>query len=220
MDAIIRPDRGERRQVTGYRRKIFFLLVLLASAAPAASGQANKSPVPTADIAGYQGPEREQRLIAGARKEQKLVLYTNIAVPDIEKISADFDRRYGIKITVWRAGPDKVLQRILREAKADRFAFDAVHISTPEMEILHREHLLQQVKSPHLNDLIPDAVPPHKEWAASFLSVWVQAYNTDQVKKDQLPKTYQDLLDPRWKGKLGIEAKNQEWFYTIVKQMG
>jgi iron(III) transport system substrate-binding protein len=48
----------------------------------------------------------------------------------------------------------------------------------------------------------------------------VQAYNTSLIKKSDLPKTYQDLLDPKWKGKLGIEAKNDDWFATVVQQMG
>jgi len=63
-------------------------------------------------------------------------------------------------------------------------------------------------------------VPAHKAWAATILSVWVQAYNTGAVKKSDLPKTYQDLLDPKWKGKLGIEAKNDDWFATVVHLMG
>ncbi len=63
-------------------------------------------------------------------------------------------------------------------------------------------------------------MPAHRQWAATLLSVWVQAYNTNLVKKEDLPKTYQDLLDPKWKGKLGIEAKNQDWFATVVGLTG
>ena len=195
-------------------------VLLIAAGFTPAFSQTDKASSGVVEIANYQGANRAQRLIAGAKKERGLLLYTNIAATDIEKITPDFTRRYGVKLNVWKAGPDKILQRILREAKANRFEFDAVHISTPEMEALHRENLLQAVQSPHLNDLVPEAIPPHKDWAASFLSVWVQAYNTNQVKKEDLPKTYDDLLDPKWKGKLGIEAKNQEWFYTVVKDMG
>lgn len=57
-------------------------------------------------------------------------------------------------------------------------------------------------------------------WAATILSVWVQAYNTNLVKKQELPKKYADLLDPRWKGKLGIEAKDDDWFAEVVQIMG
>jgi iron(III) transport system substrate-binding protein len=63
-------------------------------------------------------------------------------------------------------------------------------------------------------------VPKHHEWAATLLSVWVQAYNTNLIKKADLPKTYQDLLDPKWKGKLGIEAKDEDWFASVIENMG
>jgi iron(III) transport system substrate-binding protein len=85
---------------------------------------------------------------------------------------------------------------------------------------LLREGLLLPVASPHLEDLRAEAAPPHQAWAASFFSVWVQAYNTTKVAKSELPARYEDLLDRRWKGRLGIEAKNHEWFYTVVKDMG
>ncbi len=69
-------------------------------------------------------------------------------------------------------------------------------------------------------DLQPGSVPAHREWAATLLSVWVQVYNTQLIRKEDLPRTYRDLLDPRWKGKLGIEAKNQDWFASVVDVMG
>jgi iron(III) transport system substrate-binding protein len=64
------------------------------------------------------------------------------------------------------------------------------------------------------------SVPAHKQWAATILSVWVQAYNTAAVKKEDLPRKWEDLLDPKWKGKLGIEGKDDDWFASVVQQMG
>ncbi len=131
-----------------------------------------------------------------------------------------FEAKYGIKVVVWRAGTDKVLQRTITEASANRNDVDVVHFGSPEMEALSREKLLQAVKSPAYKDLQPGSVPAHQQWAATLLSVWVQAYNTTVVKKADLPKTYADLLDPKWKGKLGVEAKNQDWFQAVVGVMG
>jgi len=168
----------------------------------------------------YDGPDREQKIEAEARKEGTLTLYTSISEQDLATLVAPFEKKYGIKVKVWRAGTDKVLQRTLTEAVARRHEADLVHISAPEMEALHREKVLQPVGSPHFKELIDGAVPAHREWVATLLSVWVQAYNTNVVKKEDLPKTYQDLLDPKWKGKLGIEFKNQEWFSTVARGMG
>jgi iron(III) transport system substrate-binding protein len=113
-----------------------------------------------------------------------------------------------------------VLQRTLAEAAARKYDVDLIHFGSPEMEALSREKILQAVNSPVHKDLQPGSVPAHREWAATLLSVWVQVYNTNLIKKSDLPRTYADLLDPRWKGKLGIEAKNQDWFASVVDVMG
>ena len=168
----------------------------------------------------YDRPDRTERLIAAAKKEGSFTLYTTFAEKDIPTLIQPFEKKYGIKVNVWRAGTDKILQRTLAENAAKRYEVDAIHFGSPEMEALHREKVLQPVTSPYFRQLVPGAVPQHREWVATLLSVWVQAYNTNLVKKEELPRTYQDLLDPRWKGKLGIEAKNQEWFSTVALEMG
>jgi iron(III) transport system substrate-binding protein len=178
------------------------------------------APLPAQNLATYEGADRMERIVAAARKEGTLTLYTTIAEKDLPAILKPFEQKYGVKVNVWRAGTDKVLQRAVTESKAGRHDFDAVHFGAPEMEALAREKLLRPVSSPVHKDLQPGSVPAHKEWAATILSVWVQAYNTNAVKKEDLPKTYQDLLDPKWKGKLGIEVKNDDWFATVVHLMG
>jgi iron(III) transport system substrate-binding protein len=173
-----------------------------------------------ATIATYEGPDRMERLAAGAKKEGALTLYTSIAASDVSLMTSVFERKYGVKVTVWRAANDKVLQRVMAEQAAHRYDVDSVQIASGELEALTRENALQEVHSPNFANLIPGAVPKHRKWAAHYLNVWVQAYNTKKVRKDELPKTYADLLDPRWKGRLGIEGNNEEWFYTVVDGMG
>jgi len=213
--------REEAVMIAFFLRRVCFLLSLLVpSLFVTGCDQSDKDISSMEKIASYEGGDRGQRLIAAAKKEGSLSFYTSLAAQKLEKIAADFENRYGIKVNTWRAGDDKVLQRILIETKAGRFDFDAVHMESTELEALHREKLLQEIKSPYLKDLIPEAVPPHRQWAPTVLNVIVQAYNTDKVKKTELPKTYEDLLDPRWRGRLGFESKDQEWFYTVVKDMG
>ena len=168
----------------------------------------------------YKGADRFAKIEAAAKKEGTLTLYTTIAEKDLPAIIGPFEKKYGIKVNVWRAGTDKVLQRTVAEARAKRYDVDAIHYGSPEMEALSREKILQPIDSPVHADLAAGSVPKHKEWAATILSVWVQAYNTNAVKKADLPKTYQDLLDPKWKGRLGIEAKDDDWFATVVHLMG
>jgi len=173
-----------------------------------------------ASLLGYEGADRVEKAMAAAKKEGAFTLYTSLAEKDIPPLASAFEKRYGIKMRVWRSASEKVLQRTLTEASGRRYEVDAIHTSALEMEALHRENILQQVVPPHSAELLPGALRPHGEWTATYLSVWVQTYNTHLVKKEDLPRTYQDLLDPKWKGKLGMEAHVPEWYSTVVMDMG
>ncbi len=168
----------------------------------------------------YEGADRTARLVAGAKREGSLSLYASLAEKDLIRLVSEFERRYGIKVNVWRSGKSNVLRRAVTEARAGRFEVDVVHNPSPEMELLHRERLLQEVRSPYQRELIPEAVAPHREWAGPRVYIFVQAYNTNRVTPEELPKTFKDLLDPRWKGRIAVEAKEQEWFFTLVREMG
>jgi hypothetical protein len=76
------------------------------------------------------------------------------------------------------------------------------------------------VQSPYLADLIAPAVPPHREWVGFCLNVLVAAFNTNLVKRQELPASYQDLTDPRWKGRLGIEVDDFDWFAGLIEELG
>jgi len=187
------------------------LITLPAVAADAAT---------VAAIAQYEGPDAMARLIAGAKREGELMVYTSATQEDIAAINTAFEKKYGVKVKTWRAGADKVLQRVVTEAQGNRFDVDVLEAGTPSLEAMSREKLLTAVKSPHHADLLAGAVPTHREWAGSRLNVFVHAYNTKLVNKADLPKTYQDLLDPKWKGKLGIEASDDDWFANVVRGLG
>ena len=171
-------------------------------------------------LANYQGADRRQRMIEGAKKEGILNLYTSLTVEDMNVLNAAFEKAYGIKVRMWRAACDKVLQRVLAEHQAGRAEVDIIECNAPPLEAMHREGVLQAVRSPWHAELIAAAVPNHREWAGTRLNVFVHAYNTKLVKKEELPKTYADLLDPRWKGRLSIEATDDDWFASVVRGLG
>ena len=193
-------------------------LVLASSVLPgAALAQTSGS---MAELAQYAGPDRMQRLIDGAKKEGKLNIYTSTPNEDLAVLVAGFEKKYGIKVNTWRASSDKVLQRSITEAHAKRFTVDVMETNGPEVEAMAREKILQAVKSPVLKDLMPEAIGPHGEWIATRLNVFVQAYNTNLVKKEELPKTWEDLTNPRWKGRLGIEASDFDWLAGMAGTLG
>jgi iron(III) transport system substrate-binding protein len=135
-------------------------------------------------------------------------------------LTSAFQKKYGIKTSVWRASSENIIQRAATEARGNRFDVDVFETDGVAMEAIHREKLLQVVKSPFFTDLVPAAIPPHGEWIGDRLQVFTAAYNTRLVKKDDLPKKFEDLVDPKWKGKLGIEAADSDWFSAVVSDMG
>ncbi len=168
----------------------------------------------------YQGPDREKRILDGARKEREVVVYTSLNLKDSVPITEAFERKYGVKVQLWRSSSEKVLQRAIAEARAARFACDILETNGPEMEALHREQLLEEFFSPHFKDLPPAAFPRHRHYVADRFNFFTIAYNTNLVKADEVPGTYEDLLHPRFAGKVGIEASDVDWFGAIVKAMG
>jgi ABC-type Fe3+ transport system substrate-binding protein len=205
-------------------RDISFLRTMLAAAALALAyavpAPAQPAGGAATGIALYQGPDRAQHVLQGAKKERELTVYTSAPADDYAAFSAAFEKRYGVKVRVWRASSEKVQQRGVTEARAGRFDVDVFDTNGPEMESLHREKVLQEVKSPYLADLIPQAIMRHREWVGTRLNVFALAYNTRLVKKDELPKKWEDLADPRWKGRLGIEAADEDWFAGVIGVLG
>lgn len=173
-----------------------------------------------AQVPAYQGQDRAQRLLDGARAEGELNLYTSMAEKDSARLVDAFEKQHRIKVNVWRSGKHKVLQRVVTEARAGRHEADVILNPSPEMEALHREKLLQPVWSPKHKDLIPAALPGHREWAGMRVYLFAQSYNTRKVSRAEVPASFDDLMQPRWKGRLGIEAKQTEWFHALVQAMG
>ena len=173
-----------------------------------------------AEVAGYQGPDRTQRLIEGAKREGALTLYSNMPTDDNKALVGAFEAKYGIKVNLYRASSEEIRQRVLNEARARRYEVDFILNNSPAMEALNAEKLLYEVKSPYMADLMPSAIPPYRTWAGFCLNLLVSAYNTNLVKKADLPKRYDDLLDPKWKGRIAIEADDSDWFAGLVSNMG
>ena len=175
---------------------------------------------PHRDLYMYKGADRDKRLLDGARKEKHAVVYTSLNTKDSIPIVQAFEKKYGVKIELWRSSSEKVLQRALTEHRAGRFAVDGFELNGPELEALYREGLLEEFWSPQFVNIPPQGFAKHRHYVADRFNFFTIAYNTRLVKPDEVPNSYEDLLHPRWVGKLGIEASDTDWFGSIVKHMG
>jgi ABC-type Fe3+ transport system substrate-binding protein len=175
-----------------------------------------------ADIAGYSGPDRTQRLVEGAKKEGLVTIYSSAVIADTNAIIQAFEKKYGVQVRLWRGSSDDILRRAVTEARGERYDADLAETAGDSMEGLQRERLLAEVSSPAFSQLMPGAVMPHRGWFADRLSVFTVAYNTTLIKPADVPKSYADLADPKWKGKLGVddEADDSSWFMSVAEAMG
>src|SRR5438046_3342751 len=145
------------------------MMLITALGAPAALAQ-SAAPSGIA-LATYRGADRMQRIIEGAKKEGELSIYTSAPVDDMKAMTDAFEKKYGIKAKVWRASSEKVLQRGVTEAAANRHDADIFETNGPEMEALVREKILTPVNSPTVDSLIPEARFPHASWVGSRLNI-------------------------------------------------
>ncbi len=171
------------------------------------------------DIFLYKGADRDEKLVKNAQKEGVLSLYTVLNLKDTGPLLEAFEKKYGIKVNMWRGGGEQLVQRATTEAKANRHTVDVVQLGSG-IEMLYREKLLEEFHSPNFKDIPAAAMPKHRHYAPDSLMFYVVAYNTNLVKPDQLPKTYAEFLQPRWQGNIGMDPGDIDWFGSMLNVMG
>src|SRR5713226_10210699 len=192
-------------------------LALGAACVPLASAQ---SPEKNQAVYLYDGGDRAQRLEERAREEGMLVVYTSLATSESVPLTQTFEKKYGVKVQLWRSLSDQVVQRALNEAKARRHNVDVVETNGPELEALARERVTARFFSPHIADIPAWGVPAHRMWISDRVDFFVVAFNTDKVRREELPATDEDFLDPQWKGRIGLEPTDKEWRAGLAKHWG
>ena len=164
---------------------------LAALLAPAALADVKPSPVT---------PE----LIAAAKKEGKVVFYTAMDVEVAAKLGAAFEAKYpGISAQVERSGAERIFQRVEQEYSANIHAVDAIDSSDVSHLLYWKgEGLLAQYQPEDVARWPANARDPDGYYATNRATLSVVGYNTKLVKPEEAPKSYADLLDPKWKGKI------------------
>jgi len=184
------------------------------------AGPASAQRTDTSAIYLYQGADRDQRLLDAAKKEGTLTFYTSMQTPESQPLAAAFEKKYGIKVNLWRATSDQVVQRAITEARGNRNTMDVVETNAPEVEALAREGVVAEYFSPYFKDFPEWALPPHHKWTSARANLWVVAFNTNKVKREEIPATYEGFADAKWRGRIGIESTDQDWMYAVIAFLG
>jgi len=180
----------------------------------------SQSPSSNESIFTYKGADRSTWLQERAKREGTLTLYTSLAPSESAPLTKEFERKFGVHVEVWRGLSDGVLQRVLNEGRAKRSAADVVETNGPEMEILAKERMFLEFYSPHQADLPLNMIPKHRLWMPDRLNFFVVAYNTQKVRREELPNHLEGFLSPKWKDKLGLEATDAEWLGGLMNALG
>jgi iron(III) transport system substrate-binding protein len=162
-----------------------------------------------------KGADARAAAEAAAKKEGQLSLYTSMTSDVADAVSKAFTEQFGIKVSVFRGNSETVLQRALQEGKAGRPGADAIETNFLELESLGKEGQLAKYEGKAL-----DAVADNLKfdwWTAARLNLFLPAWNTNLIKPGEEPKAWEDLADPKYKGKFQIEISDSDWFENVTQ---
>ena len=176
-------------------------------------------------LAGFSGipawgqSPHEAKLIEAAKKERSLVWYTAMAIDTAKPLADAFEKKYGfVKVNYIRVGTAQMINRIITETLAGKWDFDAVTVLG--MDALVKRNIFAPYLSPEREAIVDDFKDPRGLWTGVYHNNVVLAYNTKLVSAKDAPKDYADLLDPQWKGKIGMDERDYTWYGTLVAVWG
>ena len=177
------------------------------------------------NIALYKGPDRNVLILAGAKREGKVVVYSGMIENQALRPLVDaFKKQYpSIAVDYWRGDSRAMVQKALTERRSGRLIGD-IFESTGGAETVAKAGAVQPIYSPSAANFPKSYIASDGTWIASRLDYFGMAYNTRQVSAADVPKTYEDLLDPRWKGAIAWRADSeigaQLFIAAVLKTMG
>ncbi|MBI1998489.1 MAG: ABC transporter substrate-binding protein [Deltaproteobacteria bacterium] len=207
------------------KKRIVLTLSLLAASVVALAfptlGLAQTAGSVLKPFEGLKGKEREQRLSEGAKKEGKVVVYSFTAVDQLTPLLGEFHKRYPfIKPEHYRANATGVFNKFATEARAGQTFADVIDISAGEAHTLLQSALIDSYLTPAREGIPKDFMDAKGFWTAHYHFVLALGFNTKQVNPAEAPKTYDDLVNPKWKGRFSLDPADQDLFGALLLHWG
>jgi ABC-type Fe3+ transport system substrate-binding protein len=180
-------------------KSLFYLLVVMTLVVESSVGWAAS----VEEVALMKSSNREKILIEGAKKEGKVTFYTGLIVDQVVRPVKDaFEKEYPfLQLEFFRANAERLAQRVLSEYQAKRYEVDIISGSAAAT-MLQRAGVMQRFYSPPIAEYPRELKDPNGFWGSTNVYFMTLGYNTRMVKAGELPKSYEDLLNPRWKGQM------------------
>lgn len=186
-------------------KKLFFLLLLWSALGLHKPGLAR---------------EDDDR-VGGAKREGNVAVYSTMTLDDNQRVLTEFGKKYPfLKVSVYRTGGAALLSRILIEERAGKSEFDFVIGRGDMMLPMKKKGLLAKYFSPEQRFYDEDLKDLQAFWTAMYLTPIVLGFNTRMLRAKEAPKTYEDLLDPKWKGKISLDSTGYAFLMGLERAWG
>jgi iron(III) transport system substrate-binding protein len=205
-------------------RRVIFTVVIFPcaiAAATHAAGAAETTGQVLARLSKLPSAERQKTLIEKAKAEGEVSFYSSLQAQQIDPFMQLFRKRYPfIQVNPYRVSGNRQVIKIQTEMNAGNHLFDVTNGSSEQASALKKIGAIDPYLSPQRDFYNP----PNKDKEGYFTSLYVipivLGYNTNLVKRGEAPKSYEDLLQPKWKGNMFLDDEAYEWFAVLLKQMG
>src|SRR6476620_2904624 len=163
----------------------------------------------------------ESNMIDAAKKEGAMVFYTTMDIQNSKPLLDAFNKKYPfIKADLIRLGGTAMVSRIITEAQAGAGRFDVALGISPSLTPMRERNLIAPYVSPEFASMYEDLYDPKGYWATVYLHTLVLGYNTKAIPRNDLPKTYDDLLKPQYTQKFIIDIENHDVFVGLSQEWG
>ena len=162
-----------------------------------------------------------EAIIAKAKEEKMLVYYSTTDIRDGTAVVHAFQKKYPfIEPKLFRLGSTQVVVKVLQEHRGGAHLFDVISATSFQFYEIFKEDLFQKYESPERRAFLDDFKDKEGYWTSAYHNASVIAYNTNMVKPADLPKSYDDLLQPKWKGKMLMDNRETEWYASMIQVLG
>jgi ABC-type Fe3+ transport system substrate-binding protein len=172
------------------------------------------------EIAMLQGSDRQRLLEEGARKEGSVTIYSGLTIDAILRPLVEaFGHKYPyVKAAYWRSDSRPLVQKALAEQRAGNVIGDVLEGAGLSQSLVDAG-ILERFTSPSLESIPERYRDPNHLWAPTRMNYFGTAFNTKLVKPEDAPRRYEDLLDPKWKGKIAWVTESQEGKSTFITNL-
>ncbi len=166
-------------------------------------------------------PALSATLLEQANAEGEVVFYSSLNNVQIKSLAEAFNKKYpAVKPRFYRAGSDRVSQRVITEAQAEHHVVDVVSTAGFQLQLIKDKGLTVKIHPAEASSYEEGFKDPEGHWISVHSLLNTMGYNTALVSPEAAPRKYEDLLDPKWKGQIGLNIRDTEWYVNLQQRMG